>query len=161
MNKFVTLVIVILLIVGGWYLYNQNQAANTNQDPNPEEVVNGDPMPIEAVLTYAGTLPCASCPGIETTFTLMDRGDGQGGGFSMTEVYLEEEDGTFESAGQWALETREVAEGDEAEVYVLTSEEMENFGVRMYEIVDEDTIRLLDQEGQRIDSELPYELELQ
>lgn len=158
MNKFIGIVLVILLIVGGVYLYNQNKAVVV---PGGDENIDETPVSIEAVLTYAGTLPCASCPGIETTFTLADRGDGQGGGFSMTEVYLEEEDGTFESTGQWVLETKEVAEGVEAEVYVLTSEEMDNFQTREYEIVDEDTIRLLDQEGKRIDSELPYELKLQ
>lgn len=160
MKKFVTLGVAILLIIGGVYFYNKNKIEAPNS-PVEEEVGGGDAIPIEAVLVYAGVLPCASCPGIETSLILTDRGDGQGGAFSLTELRQGKMSGTTESTGQWEIEAREVAEDTEAQVYVLTSEENADFGTRYYEVVSEDTIRLLDDTGKRIEPGLPYELKLQ
>lgn len=45
---------------------------------------------------YVGTLPCASCPGIETDLTIR-----KGGRYILTETYLEEKDGHFYSQGEF------------------------------------------------------------
>ncbi len=50
--------------------------------------------------TYSGTLPCASCPGIETTLVL--NGDKT---YTMKEVYLEEKDGVFNSNGNFTFDS--------------------------------------------------------
>lgn len=44
--------------------------------------------------TYSGTIPCASCPGINTHITL--NADGT---FEKSEEYLEEKDGVFDTKG--------------------------------------------------------------
>ena len=49
--------------------------------------------------TYTGKLPCASCPGIETTLIL--KGDKT---YTLTENYLEEKDGKFNSSGTFTFD---------------------------------------------------------
>ena len=47
--------------------------------------------------TYAGTLPCASCPGIETKLVLNDDGT-----YTLDEKYLEEKDSDFSEKGTFS-----------------------------------------------------------
>lgn len=49
--------------------------------------------------TYEGTLPCADCPGIQTSITI--NADGR---FHMEETYLESDVATIVTEGQWALD---------------------------------------------------------
>jgi hypothetical protein len=142
----------IVLVLGGGYFFYTRSAES--------ELPNG-PISIEATLVYRGILPTESGPGIETTLTLMDRGDGQGGGFNLKEVYLFEGDEEFEATGQWETRSNVIDEDLDAGVYVLTSEEDSDFGTQYYEIIDENTIRRLSDSAERIPSQLAYELELQ
>ncbi len=50
--------------------------------------------------TYRGTLPCASCSGIETKIVLT-----KNGAFSITEHYVDEEKGDFSNSGQFQWST--------------------------------------------------------
>ncbi len=49
--------------------------------------------------TYTGTLPCASCPGIETTLTLNSDKT-----YEIKEVYQEEKDGKFDEKGSFLFD---------------------------------------------------------
>lgn len=48
--------------------------------------------------TFEGVLPCADCPGLQTSITI--KADGT---FRMEEIYLERSEGTFISEGTWVL----------------------------------------------------------
>jgi hypothetical protein len=151
-TKLKIILITIVLIAGGAYFFYGRSAES--------DLPNG-PLSIEATLVYKGTLPTESGPGIETTLTLMDRGDGQGGGFNLKEVYIFEGDAEFGATGQWETRSNVIDEDLDAEVYVLTSEEDSDFQTQYYEIIDENTIRRLSDNAERIPAELAYELELQ
>lgn len=51
--------------------------------------------------TYVGVIPCADCPGIETTIVLNDDNS-----FKATYVYQEKKDGTFEEAGTFSWDDK-------------------------------------------------------
>src|SRR5438552_238210 len=52
--------------------------------------------------TFIGTLPCADCPGITETLTLVHAQDKEVGRFLMKDVYLERDPSTsFISKGNW------------------------------------------------------------
>src|SRR5680860_129872 len=144
MKPFIIILIVLALGVLGWYLLSASVFYGLpEEDVNLEEglgAVEDGPISVEPTLVYAGTLPAASSPGIETELTLTDRGDGQGGGFMLVETYIDETDGTFEYTGQWELQTGVIEADPAAEVYVLTSEEDPDFETRYYELIDEDTV---------------------
>ena len=95
--------------------------------------------------TFNGTLPCASCPGIETELTLSSDGT-----FAMTETYIDEADGARQLQGTWA------AEEDGARLRLDPDSKSEND--RVYEIVSNDEVRMLDPGAQRIESDLDYSL---
>ncbi|MBX3705261.1 MAG: copper resistance protein NlpE N-terminal domain-containing protein [Pseudomonadales bacterium] len=88
--------------------------------------------------TYSGVLPCASCPGIETTVTL-----NQDGTYQRSMVFIDENPEPFVSSGTFAWDTdgRAVmleAEGDEAQQYQ----------------VGENVLFHLDRDGRRIEGDL-------
>ena len=95
--------------------------------------------------TFNGSLPCASCPGIETELTLSPDGT-----FTMTETYIDQADGTQKSQGTWS------AEQDGARLRLDPDSKSEND--RVYEIRSNDEVRMLDLGAQRIESGLDYSL---
>lgn len=60
--------------------------------PTAETIAAEDPIELPAA--FAGTLPCADCPGLETRLTLLDPGR-----YVLEETYLER--GSFVSRGTW------------------------------------------------------------
>ncbi|MDO5506164.1 MAG: copper resistance protein NlpE [Pseudoxanthomonas suwonensis] len=50
---------------------------------------------------FSGTLPCASCPGIDTRLTLSADGS-----FLLEETYQEQADGRFRMQGKWSMDDR-------------------------------------------------------
>lgn len=101
---------------------------------------------IEPPVSYAGTIPCASCPGIRMTLTLMPDHT-----FRLRQIYIGAkagQDDTFHRLGRWALT-------DEGRMLVLFggSEPPQRFALKSVE-----TLRLLTSEGESIRSELNYEL---
>ncbi len=107
-------------------------------------------------LFFQGTLPCASCPGIRTKLTLVP-------GvrlYVLRETYLEAvdgEDATFTTVGRWGEEPGVLEARPEAPV--LRLEGAPDGPPRAYMArLSVDTLRLLDREGDWIESDLPYEL---
>lgn len=106
----------------------------------------GDPAAIEAPATYAGLIPCASCPGIELTLTLLEDDT-----YRLRRVYLEAEDGLDRSLvelGHWDR-------GGRDDQIVLRGR---GDGPMQFHVEDAQTLRLLDQQGQPIESEHDYRL---
>lgn len=95
--------------------------------------------------TFTGTLPCASCPGIETTLVLQP--DGR---YRLTEEYLDESGGRLESEGSWSAE--------DGGAWLLLDPSGKELEDRSYSIIDAGTLRLLATDGRPIDSALDYQL---
>jgi copper homeostasis protein (lipoprotein) len=101
---------------------------------------------VEAPATYAATLPCASCPGIAWTLTLLEDGT-----YRLLRVYLEAEDGKDRAdveLGRWH------AAGSNDQ---LTLQGAADGPIRIG-VKDAETLHLLDQQGRPIDSAFDYRL---
>lgn len=99
-----------------------------------------DPLPA----SFTGTLPCADCPGIDWQVDLLDDGS-----FQLRQTYQERAPGNVHDAiGRWAI-------GSDRQRLILVGSQEQPF---ILEILDADTLRLMDQEGRPIESGLPYEL---
>lgn len=115
--------------------------------PAPAEpATSTTPTAADLAGRFTGTLPCASCPGIDTTLTL--NADGR---YSLVEVYQGEKDGRFESAGRWTVADRKLelkpdGKDDEARAFSLDGK---------------DALTMLDIEGKKIESTLNYSLRRQ
>lgn len=94
--------------------------------------------------TFAGTVPCADCPGIDTRLDI-----GADGAFTLSETY-QDRDTTSETRGTWTLD----ADGTR----LLLDPETKEGADRHFEIVSKDEIRMLDAEGKPIASEHNYSL---
>jgi uncharacterized lipoprotein NlpE involved in copper resistance len=92
---------------------------------------------------FGGTLPCADCPGIETTLTLKPDGS-----FTSRSVYRERAT-RLDEDGVWSVE-------DNRQVRLATKGP--NPQVRLYAIVAYDRLRTLDADGKPIDA--PFDLDL-
>lgn len=94
-----------------------------------------DPRPLAG--TYAGTLRCADCPGIDETLVLDARG-----GFVLTDSYRERPGAGFEVRGSWSLE-----DGGR----LLLDPDSKGERDRFYAIDGDDALVPLDTEGKRIE----------
>jgi copper homeostasis protein (lipoprotein) len=92
--------------------------------------------------TFAGTLPCADCPGIRYQLNLFpDRT------FELRTSYLER-DAISDDVGRWALAS------DGSAIVLRGASGMS----RMFSARDRDTLTLLDAQGEAFDSKLDYDL---
>lgn len=82
---------------------------------------------------FSGTLPCASCPGIDTRLTLAADGS-----YQLEETYKEQADGHFTSHGQWVM--------DEYDAIMLTPADS-NDNSRVYKAIDANTLRQTGEDG--------------
>lgn len=98
--------------------------------------------------TFSGTLPCADCPGIDTTLVLDPDGS-----YVLTEVYQDSPDGRFETDGTWTAE----ADGTQIRLDPNSKSERD----RLYAITSDDELAQLDLEGEPIESSLDYSLQRQ
>lgn len=126
-----------------------SDSATTDPAPPAAEppATDSGPPAVEAPASYTGTLPCADCPGIEWTLTLLEDG-----AYRLRRVYLEAEDGedrSFVEVGQWEPDGRD-------DRLVLRGRDE---GPVRLEVKDAETLRLLDQQGRPIESQFSHELE--
>lgn len=125
-----------------------SDSAATNPTPPAVEAPATDPgsPAVEAPVSYTGILPCADCPGIEWTLTLLEEG-----AYRLRRVYLQAEDGedrSFVELGQWNTDGRD-------DRLVLRGRDE---GPVRLEVKDAETVVLLDQQGRPIESQFSYEL---
>lgn len=94
--------------------------------------------------SFTGTLPCADCPGIDWQVDLLADGS-----FQLRQTWQDRgPDNTQDDIGRWTV-------GSDGKSLVLQGGREAPV---ILEIRDGDTLRLMDQEGQPITSDLPYEL---
>lgn len=98
--------------------------------------------------TFSGPLPCASCPGIDTTLEL-----DADGSYAITEVYQDEDGPAIEADGTWTVE----AGNRQVRLDPNSKSEQD----RLFAISSNDQLTQLDLEGQPIDSALDYSLDRQ
>lgn len=113
----------------------------TEAETKVEEVVIDDHTSENALDwagTYQGVVPCADCPGIETTIVL-----NQDGTFSKVTVYQEKADGKFEDKGSFTW-------NDKGSIVILKTETGE---ISQYQVA-EGSILALDTTGNVIEGEL-------
>ncbi|NOQ46617.1 MAG: META domain-containing protein [Desulfobulbaceae bacterium] len=103
--------------------------------------------PIQTPATFSGEIPCADCAGILITLNL--RSDSI---YQLRKTYLGTEDGDKAVAemGRW----RFVADGN----FIILGQKKSK--LHTFAIKDQDTLRLLDSQGQEIPSKLNYDLKL-
>lgn len=110
--------------------------------------------------TYEGVLPAADCPGIRYTLIIKNREHSGDGTFSLTQTYLEAEDGKdisfFSSGKRYTL--RGTPENADATVWELIPDEEEE---KTFFLCDNDsTLTLLGQDLKIPDSGLNYSIKL-
>jgi copper homeostasis protein (lipoprotein) len=108
------------------------------------------PVPLALPATFAGELPCADCPGQRLVLTLFTDHS-----YRLRRTYHSVENGTdkdFYGLGRW-----EHSPNDDSEV-VLHGDSK---GGNRYRLVFPDRLRLLDKQGNDIESALNYDLERQ
>lgn len=97
------------LMIGLVSCKSGNTNTENNENTEAETVELNETPGFEKAGVYFGVLPCADCSGIETTLEIMaDRS------YKLTQVYLEKEDGRFESSGTivWEPETNMITLGE-------------------------------------------------
>lgn len=95
--------------------------------------------------TFSGTVPCADCPGIDTRIVLV--GDGT---YTLEETYQDRPDGNFKGDGNWAAE--------EGGTRLRLDPNSKSDGDRLFEVVNNNEIRMLGKDGAPADSKLNYSL---
>lgn len=116
-----------------------NKNSNT-ESTDTVEVENVEVQPAVGAGEYEGTLPCADCPGIKTTLVL-----NKDYTYTLTQEYLEKEDGKFEQKGTFAyLENGKTIE--------LTSDNNEKTHYNVYP--DAGTVVLADATGAETEGDL-------
>ena len=96
--------------------------------------------------TYAGLLPCADCPGTDTTLAFTPEGK-----YTLTEVYKDKGAASFVSEGTWNLEK----DGTTLHLDPNDKDEYDHW----YTIVSPTELRALDKDGKPIQSTLNYNLQ--
>lgn len=94
--------------------------------------------------TFYGVLPCADCPGIETTLHI-----GTGGNYKLTEKYQDRPAGTYISEGRWIL-------SQDMKKIELAGKKRNEYS--FYAFKNQNTLEKLDNEGNKIKSSLNYRL---
>lgn len=94
--------------------------------------------------TFSGTLPCADCPGIDTTVTLKPDGT-----YAVHEVY-QGKPGSFDSDGTWTAEEN----GKRVRLDPNSKSEQD----RVFAVKSNDEIESLDIEGKPIATAAPHSL---
>lgn len=98
--------------------------------------------------TFSGTLPCASCPGIDTTLVLDADGT-----YAITEAYQDQQGPAIEMDGTWTVEA------NDRQVRLDPNSKREPD--RLFAISSNEQLTQLDLEGQPVDSGLDYRLSRQ
>jgi uncharacterized membrane protein len=140
MDRKTAVIIVICLI--GFISFRIYIAMNVpTSEPARENLQSTFDFPAGLPAVYTGTLPCASCPGIDTHLLIDSTG------FREVNSYQDEEEGPFATYGTWSRSGGD-ANGD---TLTLTSGEEV---YKQYLIVNSDTLRMLNTSGNQIEGDL-------
>ncbi len=139
---------IIYLIAAFLIIGCNNSAYEKSENIVSEEIVE-NPLP-EVLGTYDGILPCANCPGIEISLEIREGGD-----YHKTQVYLndtsEAAQNTFDDFGKWRFSTDST--------YLELNYDLHDINLHeFWQIINNDELRLMDENAQPIKSEFNYSL---
>ncbi|MFO7846803.1 MAG: copper resistance protein NlpE N-terminal domain-containing protein [Balneolaceae bacterium] len=135
-----TAIIIVIALIGFisfrlYIVFNAPSTAPVNQDRDQDQI-STESFPVDLPAVYTGTLPCASCPGIDTH--LLIREDS----FREVSWYREEDDGPFTETGTWAVRSDTlILENEDRDVY-------KQF------LLEENRLRMLSRDGSEVTGEL-------
>lgn len=117
-----------------------NSMLQNNPALQTSNVSQGKTLPTEKV--FNGVIPCADCAGIDTTLQLA-----KDGSYILGQTYLEakSEENTFFETGKWVIKGKKVT---------LSNED----GKKYYYQMKDESLVMLDINGEPIESQLNYEL---
>ena len=95
--------------------------------------------------SFEGTLPCADCPGIDSTLEL-----NADGSYALHDAYRESDGATNDVTGTWTVE--------EAGKRIRLDPNSKEAQDRLYEVASDDELQMLDGDGNRIENGLDYSL---
>ncbi|GAA5075855.1 copper resistance protein NlpE [Lysobacter panacisoli] len=122
------------------------EAAPATPAPAADAATAAAPFDAKAFAgTFAGTLPCADCPGIDTRIVLAADGT-----YTLTETYQDRPAPPNKGDGTWTVE--------ESDTRLRLDPNSKSDNDRLFAILSKDEIRQLDQQGKAIESNLPYNL---
>lgn len=133
MDKKTGIIIVICLI--GFISFRVYIALNVPSD-EPENQQASFDLPLNLPAVFTGTLPCANCPGIETHLLIDSTG------FREITRYIDENSGYISNYGTWE------ASGSDS-LFLESNDEL----YKTY-LIENDSLRLLDQSQNRIEGDL-------
>ena len=139
MNKVVNIVIIVLLALFISFRINVacNELAKEKQLETPETDTK-----IELPVFYTGVLPCASCPGIQYWLILKEDH------YEVISRYQDRDSADFSKTGLWTLA------GDTLRILGDDHQTVKTF------LYDDDELKLLDRDENRIDTEHPESIRL-
>ncbi|REL37663.1 hypothetical protein DYD21_07720 [Rhodohalobacter sp. SW132] len=140
MSKKTGLIIVAFLII--FIVIRVNFALNYSTQNQSSEAA--EPFSPELPVSFTGTLPCASCPGISYELRLEENQS-----FTEFSRYLDRDPGDFVYTGRWS------AAEDSLTLHFDHSDDIKQF------LYADETLKLLDSEGETITGELEDHYELQ
>jgi hypothetical protein len=129
-------------------------SAQTTTTPKQDSATAKSPM--QLVVQYRGVLPCADCPGIDTTLSLLANSSND---LAHTRYVLkssyQERNNTFTETGTWTI-VRGTPDNPDAAVYQLKP--MDGGQPTNFLRVSDNEILQLDRQRRRIDSKLNFSL---
>lgn len=150
MKNFIYFIFILALTACSANIKNKNGSSN-NQVQLPDN---------NSVTVFEGTLPCADCNGIKTTLTLFQNKLKNQYTYRLHEVYLgQNNDKTFDTYGKW-IALKGTQEDPKAIVYQLSvqNEDPEDSDVINYLVVNNNTVKLIDDEMNELESKANYTL---
>ena len=111
-----------------------------------------------SVIVFEGSLPCADCIGIKTTLTLFQNKSKNQYSYKLHEVYLgQNNEKTFDTYGKW-IALKGTQEDPKAVVYQLSvqNEDPEDSDVINYLVINNNSIKLIDDEMNEFESKANY-----
>lgn len=138
-------VIFLLIVVASLIVYFI--VRNSSDTPTPPTTDTGN-----TTGTYTGVMPCADCPGIDTTLELNTNNT-----YKMTSVYQTKDVEPLVETGTWS-KSKGIPTDSNAEVITLTPSSAQS-QPSYYLVENENTVTMLNSEKQPIDS--PFNESLQ
>lgn len=155
-NNKVTILILAFVFIGafGIILFKEKITVNPPKISTENLIPNLKKEP--KYTDYAGILPCADCTGIQTTLRLYEiPKDASSGAYKLTEVYVDRDPDPVVQEGDYVIQSSEVNNKVNEKIILSPEDELK---IRQFLIVGPGEIKMLDKNGNEINSTLNYTL---
>lgn len=136
-------IIGIVLLLGGYFIYQQMSSNTTNL---------GSQLGV-----FSGALPCADCEQLKTTLTLnQDSNTSAPSSYKLEQIYVGKNVPPIVKTGRWAIQ-KGYPQNPNATVYVLNSDQQKSRQLYVLKVND-NQLQLLNQDQGKITSLLNFSL---